>query len=271
MAEQLLPRLAPTAVGLSVSTSPDLAVYGLTETHLRMALGEIARAVLLAGGRLVYGGHLDPDGYTAFLVSEVERFGSRNRALTAYIPWPAHRELPSAEVRRLVDDISVLGNYVFLSADGRPLMDRAEMDPEPDDASLDADALTAARGVMTAAVDARVVVGGATDGFRGSMPGVIEETVLAIRAAVPVFIAGGFGGAAADIAFAAGGDPANWLRRDTTDTPGTAALKLAIADAGWRITSNGLTQEENQRLAVTYRASEVASLVVTGLKRLTRS
>jgi hypothetical protein len=58
-------------VGISVSKSPDLARLGLLEAHFRLALGEIARVVLVSGGGLIYGGHLNPEGYTAFLVSRV--------------------------------------------------------------------------------------------------------------------------------------------------------------------------------------------------------
>lgn len=37
-------------VGVSVSESPDLGRLGLVETHFRLALGEIARVILLGGG-----------------------------------------------------------------------------------------------------------------------------------------------------------------------------------------------------------------------------
>jgi hypothetical protein len=67
-AQQALAETAPGfTLGVSVSHSPDLALLGLTETHLRMALGEVAQATLIAKGRLSYGGHLRDDGYTAFL------------------------------------------------------------------------------------------------------------------------------------------------------------------------------------------------------------
>ena len=55
------------------------------------------------------------------------------------------------------------------------------------------------------------------------------------------------------------------------DNPYVDELRIAVAEHGWEATANGLTEEENQRLAITYRASEVASLIVTGLSRLTRT
>jgi hypothetical protein len=61
-------------LGVSVSESPDLTRLGFFEDHLRMALGEIARCVMVSGGTLGYGGHLSPDGYTTFLIHEVHRY-----------------------------------------------------------------------------------------------------------------------------------------------------------------------------------------------------
>jgi hypothetical protein len=46
--------LARVRVGISISDSSDLARLGLTDTHLRLALGEVARAVLVGGGKLAY-------------------------------------------------------------------------------------------------------------------------------------------------------------------------------------------------------------------------
>ncbi len=56
--EELLPSNAFTGIrlGISVSDSADLARLGLLETHFRLALGEIARCVLVSGGQLAYGG-----------------------------------------------------------------------------------------------------------------------------------------------------------------------------------------------------------------------
>jgi SLOG cluster2 len=78
--------LKPDALGgikisVSASHSPDLARVGLVETHFRLALAEIARSVLVSGGKLAYGGHLDPNGYTAMLIKELHRYSRRDRPL----------------------------------------------------------------------------------------------------------------------------------------------------------------------------------------------
>jgi hypothetical protein len=236
-----------------------------------MALGEIARAVLVADGRLTYGGHLRDDGYTLFLVQEIERFGRRNRPFTGYVPYSEHRLMSVDEIHERIEDISVLGMYVFLDADGQtidPVAERSR-EPVPVDQSTEVRALSAAHVVMSDVIDGRVALGGQRQGFRGRMPGVIEETILAVRAGTPVYVAGGYGGAAGDMAVALGIDRDNWLGLDVTGNPHLDELRDAVAEHGWEPAANGLTGEENQRLAITYRASEVASLIVTGLSRLT--
>lgn len=272
MVEQDVPDVAPGwTLGVSVSESEDLARFGVTETHFRMALAEVARAVLLAEGRLVYGGHLDAEGYTSFLTNEVQRFGSRDRPFTGYIPFSVHRRMTSAEIQAHVADLSLLGRYVFLDADGNTIdpIDGRSDEPEPVDEDTERRALTAARQVISASIDGQLVVGGKRSGFRGRMPGVIEEVILTMRAGKPIFIAGGFGGAAADMAAVLNLDPERWLRLEPPDNPALAELRSIAEHIGWEPTSNGLTTEENLQLAVTYRASEVAHLVITGLSRLT--
>jgi hypothetical protein len=270
---QTLPKPAPGfTLGVSVSDSPDLARLGLTETHIRMALGEVARATLIAKGRLSYGGHLRDDGYTAFLVHECEKYGSRDRPFTGHIPWSVHSRLTVDEINDHRKAIGLYGSYVFLGVDGQPIEDpSADRGPERQEVGHQetSDSLSAARRHLTATCDARLVLGGQRTGFQGRMPGVVEETILAIRAGQPVFAAGGFGGAAGDIVRALGLDPENWLDLpDAFDRPDLRELVSAVQESDWSPDRNGLTIAQNQQLAISYRASEVASFVIHGLTNL---
>jgi hypothetical protein len=101
------------------------------------------------------------------------------------------------------------------------------------------------------------------------MPGVIEEVILSMRARKPIFVAGGFGGAAGDMAVALGLDPDEWLGLPNRNTDqALSELTTTAAETGWDPTANGLTLEQNRQLAVSYRASEIASLVIVGLTNL---
>lgn len=273
---QTLPQPEPRFnLGVSVSDSPDLARLGLTETHLRMALGEVARAILVADGALSYGGHLRADGYTAFLVRECERYRSRDRPFTGYLPWSVHRALPTDTLIEQRRTIGLLGRYVFLDPDGAPIDDPTRgrgSDGEELDPATTAHSLTAARMHMTAKTDGRLVLGGQRKGFQGRMPGVVEEVILAMRAEKPIFVAGGFGGAAGDIARTLTLDPEEWLGLpDRATDLDLTELAATAADVRWDPTSNGLSVEQNRQLAISYRASEIASLVVVGLTNLRRT
>lgn len=256
-------------LAMSVSNSPDLGRLGLTDTHLRMVLGEVARAVLIADGNLSYGGHLGEDGFTTFLVHECEKYRRRDQPFTGYVPWSVHRSMTVEDVVEHQRRIGLLGDYVFLDVEGNPIADPvANRTPGPED--LDpadvVNGLTRMRAYWTDRIDGRLVVGGAREGSQGRMPGIVEEAILTIQADKPLFVAGGFGGAAGDIARTLGMDPDNWLGLDPA--PARADLmELAntAAAAGWTPTRNGLTNDQNRQLAISYRASEIASFVVHGL------
>ena len=274
-------RLLPAAalegrrLALSVSDSADLLRLGLTDAHLHMAVGEIARAVLVGGGSLAYGGHLEAGGFTSFLLGEIGRYGSASRgSLKVYLAWSEHRRMGLEDLDAAERALGLAGEMICLDPDGKPMdYDVARGSaPEPV-ADLDAArrGLVAMRRTMSAETDARVLVGGRRQGFQSDWPGLVQETVFAIEAGKPVYLAGGFGGVTADMTMSLGFAAADWFPRpdraddDPRVTKGLQALTAAIAGHG--LPDNGLTAEENAILAVTYRPSEVAALVALGLGR----
>lgn len=278
MATHLLPpdALKGISLALSVSDSPDLGKLGLLESHFRMALGEIGRCVLIASGRLVYGGHLDPSGYAAFLARELERYGQRDRPLLLCLAWSVHRKLPLSVIEARRKALGLLGSLVCLDANGKaidPAAGRTETAPGAVDAQTESDSLSGLRRYMTAKSAGRVLIGGKREGFQGAMPGVLEEAILAVEAKQPIYIAGGFGGMAWDIASAVGFGPSDLLPFLVGVTPdkrlvaGVEALRKALGDTTAASLQNGLTDDENRQLAAAYRPSEVAALVSLGLAR----
>lgn len=265
-----LDALRGRAIGLSVSDSPDLGRLGLAELHLRLALGEITRSVLIAGGGLVYGGHLEAGGYTAFLQSELEKYGRSDQPLLVCLAWQEHRERSVDELVAAEEALGMLGAIRYLSPDGELVDKRENRDESPqpvDDPQLRSAALTGLRRHLTEVCDARVLIGGRREGFQGAMPGVIEEASLAVRARQPMFLAGGFGGATHDAASALGLQVERWPR--PADGPEwLSSLVRASEGSDWSPELNGLSREENLRLAATHRPSDVAALVALGLGRL---
>lgn len=262
-------------IAVSISDSPDLGTLGLTEDHVRFTLGEVARVVLRARGRLIYGGALKSGNYTDFLIDENDRYGHPD-SLVITLPWHEHRSVPLSAIKRTQQAVSSRGRVVCLGPDGAedpPDKDRGE-DPAPDAGSVSRpDSLSTMRRSVTERADARLVVGGRLDNYQGKMPGVVEEALVSIQHEQSLYIVGGFGGAAALVARAVGLDnqewaPSTWADRARRSDLSRAleALQGAVATHG--LANTGLDSEERLMLSATPRPSEIASLVARGLGRL---
>jgi hypothetical protein len=262
-------------VAISASESPDLTRVGLLEGHLRLALGELARSVLLLGGKLLYAGHLDHGGYTALLVDELRRYGHKNRPLAITLPWSEHRRAPLSQLEESKRDLGLHGTVEFLDPAGatcNPSEGRGEAPVPETDPAIVQRALSAARRHVCSMAFTHVLIGGKREGFKGAMPGVLEEASLAVEAGKPLLLAGGFGGVVLDIVREVRPEDAAWLppsANPSTDSrlaDGLARLRELIEQHG--VVDNGLDEEENRRLAATHRPSEIASLVSIAVGRL---
>jgi hypothetical protein len=273
------PLLPPQALrgkrlALSVSESADLTRLGFVEDHFRLALAEIARVVLVSGGSIAYGGHLRHDGYTVFLVGEQEKYSPVERPMQVCLAWTEHREMTDKAWDDAMMSMGTAAEAIFLDIDGQPVP-RGKGTAPADETNLPARALTAMRRYMAAQYDGRVLLGGKQHGFKGEMPGIMEEAILTVQAAKPLYLAGGFGGATLALAQCLDERCAAFCPVDTeapADDPRTlTALKVFASmanDNGWSLLRNGLTPDENLRLAVTHRPGEIAELVCLGLGRL---
>lgn len=262
--------LSQKAIAIAMSDSPDMAALGLAPEHLRDAMAEIARHLLAMGARLVYGGDLRANGFTELLFELVARYrrdadlGDARPAVLNYLAWPVVVSKRAAELQGLAKELTGLAELHCLDRQGGEV----ELDglndavrPQITDADW-ADALTAMREVLTRASDARIVLGGRVEGYKGRMPGIAEEALTALQAGQPLFLLGGFGGCARDIAALLGlavqnPAPATWFGQDTFQPFDGLALR------------NGLTAEENAVLARTVHVDEAVALVLRGLLRLT--
>jgi hypothetical protein len=276
-------------IAISVSDSPDLLRLGLTEAHFKLAVRDLARAVLLGGGTLAFGGHLRHDGYGEFLVHELGQYasagilggpqGTQDLALLLCLSQQDHRAHSLDELDRVDADLGLFGELNCLDLQGRRLADRtagrsADAEPYPTDKSILAQGLTAMRRYMTDHTSARMLIGGRRHAFSGTMPGVVEEALMALNAQQPLFIAAGYGGAAFDLACAidpgcAGGCPRH-ASDPQLDAGAPAALLVVsalVAQGGWSRLNNGLDDDENRHLAATHRPAEIAALVSLGLGR----
>ena len=275
---QLLPKdaLAGIRMGISVSERPDLARLGLLETHFRLALGEIARSVIVSGGNLMYGGHLQPDGYTSFLVHELQRYGRRDEPLHVCLAWTEHRKLSKSELSSQEKELGLLGKIICLGESGDIVDPCAERDEAPSpmsDQTTKESSLTSLRDYMTEHTNGRILLGGKLRDFQGSLPGLAEEALLMLEHGKSLYLAGGFGGVTSHIASALGVSTVtapeypNSAPPDNRFVEGMRRIREFASGPEWKGLDNGLTDEENQHLASTHRPSEIATLLSLGLGR----
>lgn len=273
---ELVPRdaLRGLSVAISVSGSADLRRLGLSPDHCNFAVAEIARAVLLAGGSVLYGGRLFPDaGFTGILVDEVRRYSERRHSLVICLAESEHGGHAAERFDAVQKRLGGAARLVLLDREGRPI-DRTRWSdrPGPDPTLPAAHALTTMRRYVTTHTDARVLVGGKLAGSTGRGPGVVEEAEMSVAAGQPLYVAGGFGGAAAAVARVLGRDDQEWappdFPRDVDDPRARDALHdLAGAARRHPSPDDGLTDDERRQLAASHRPGDIATFLVLGLAR----
>jgi hypothetical protein len=255
-------------IALSVSESSDLARLGLDSAHLELAVAELTRAIVFAGGTVVYGGRIDW-GFTSIVLDEAERFGSSVGAFEHYVPYSEHSGVAHDDLDGYARGLSVKARVRLIDAAGvaREVADasassfaRGEVDST--------DALTAMRKVTSDVSDARVVLGGKVTGFVGAFPGVAEEAALTATQGKPLFIAGGFGGAATLVGRIAHPDLYVWLPAELPAGV-TPEVEASVSDLlPGQFVEDGLTADDRALLAQTNRPADVATLSILGLSRL---
>lgn len=258
-------------VAISTSESPDMSALGLSEGHLRDAMAEIARHLLALGARLVYGGDLRAHGFSELLFELVARHrrdadeADHRASVTNYLAWPVHMLQSSAKLDEVIADLEGSAELVCLRLDGSRLAmaerrGLTSLQPTEEEWS---EGLTAMRRTMLGETNARIVLGGRTDKYMGSMPGIAEEALLSLKGKQPLYLMGGFGGCARDVAEAMG-IVSPWVASRSPWPGKNLFSEFSSADL-----NNGLTAEENTTLSQTPHVDQAIVLILRGLMRVT--
>jgi hypothetical protein len=153
---------------------------------------------MLAGGTVVYGGRLNPGGYTEILIEEAQRFSSGRPALEITLAESEYRKLTAEELMAADRNLGDIGRLTLVSESRKTVpISRALDGSWTQDVG---NALTAMREHVASETRARLIVGGRLTGYVGAEPGVIEEARLTIQSGRLLLAAGGYGGAAAAVA-----------------------------------------------------------------------
>ena len=259
----------PMTVAISTSDSPDMAALGLGEGHLKEATAELAIQLLAAGKNLAYGGDLRAHGFTQLLFQLVLRYTSTadlqsTVRVTNHLAWPVHIRTPVDRIEALAAELRGAAELVLLQRDGTPMALNARRGLRTYEPTADEwlAGLTAMREFQRSSTDARVLLGGQVADYRGRMPGVAEEALVSLRASQPLFLIGGFGGCARDVAETLG-LVKPWAR-SRTGWPGRQKFERWTGQN----LNNGLSPEENEALARTPFIGQAVTLVLRGVHRL---
>lgn len=285
--------LGKFSVGISISESEDAEQRGLSETHQKDYMIEIARHLLVQRATLIYGGDLRTGGYTQ-LFSELS-FQYRDRAdrnrfpFKNYFSYPIHINLTTSDLADLKENRVQVVKV--------PPAPELSVDPteyiEPDTMEgmyVWSRSLSFMRDRMDQDTNARVFVGGRNYGFKGKYPGIIEEAYYAYRSNKPIYLVGGFGGATLKLIEAFDAKPVidsnspfyknenresffdyhNELSPDDPMNYGDLNTFFSSKTVDWLSDNNGLSIEENQQLFHTQQLPEVVYLIMKGLNAVAK-
>lgn len=281
--------LSSLHVSLSLSTSPDLETLGLPVNADVTAIGDISKALLAEGMTIHTGLDMRPcGGGEAILQAAVTHGREKSIVLHANQYYETGLETATSTTKDAIDK--------FVEVEPAPMYSTI--------LNLDSQAQVIMSHVRHDMINATVVhifAGGAVQGYGGPFSGIVEECWYALAREDAVYLLGGFGGATADlISILKGTYTANtrlgrpteasqtklagyekWLQEDTTvsvdhyqlnqDLPDLDLAPFAEdEDQYWNVISarNGLSLEENDRLAISRDVNEIIQLILKGLRAL---
>ena len=209
-------------VGISVSESEYADKMGYDKRQINRIVIRLSRYFLGQNMRVIFGHDWREDGvmqavanYAELIASQFDTFGNgdpredslsfgKQSGARMINLTPVPRERLSKAALATERETGEILNVVAVNEVKQYVSDRVCSDIKVDVSCLDGNSncemsavLTALRHCLTMLLDpgCRVCLGGRTDGFQGSEPGVIEEARLALTYEKPLYLIGAFGGA----------------------------------------------------------------------------
>ena len=284
--------LSGKCIGLSLSDISDneLVMLGQDISHLKSLSQMLAQKFLRNGAILIYGGDLRNDNYTRILFDEAvivqDRSKKNDILIKDFIAWPIHL-LESPELKNWSADYKGVCKIekIFQPSDIECILEsNIPVRPNsPENRYAWSRCLTFMREKMIAECDVRISAGGRITGYKGCMPGVLEEIQITLDKKKPLYILGGFGGISAKICqyLITGELPdeltLSWHKENNKNYSDLLQEyndhRLSI-DYLWlnklntNLLNNGLSEEDNLKLFTTPFVDEVIYLISKGLRCL---
>ena len=287
-------KLLDKKIAISISESPEASTIGVGQAMFDDLSVEIARHLLVAGAKLVYGGDLRKGGFTDLFCELSCQYGIKEKSepdtvyFTNYFAWPIYNKLSSSDLAEFKYDrvrIIKTGIPEGVSEEDK---DTFVIPSSPKNMSLWADSLTIMRQKMEEDVNARVIMGGRTTGFKGRMAGIFEEAVCALKRNHPIYLLGGFGGASKQLIRLMRGETSveGLFKEAMTSTEYQTLVEYSKTNLStpinyeelkafeykdYRILQNGLNADENEVLFNSINIPEIISLILKGMNKIFNS
>lgn len=277
-------------IGISISESDNLSELGYSVMHLKDVMIEVARYIVSLGGTIAYGGDMRQGGFTELLFDLLAYYKADdelrpNERFHSFLAWPLSLLVTPEKEASLLHNVSfkkITPPHDVKIEDVTKFLEPISKESQ----YVWARCLTKMREEMELVCDARIFVGGRNRAFKGKLPGILEELLMAIEKKHPVFLIGAFGGITKDIISTLDGQGTESFSLDhymaNPEYKEFVALYnskhddikidyqrhfLLLQNYGFKALSemNGLTEEENRRLTKTPHINEMIYLILKGL------
>lgn len=277
-------------IAISISDSEDIQDYGGDEALLRDITIELSRHILVAGGKLTYGGDLRKQGFTELFADLSCQYGQHEKAnrdtkyFKNYFAWPIYLNLTKTNETEFEHSRVSIVKVDAPEECPQNSIDDFVAPVSPEHKFLWAKSLAKMRLQMEENVNARILLGGRTYGFKGRYSGIIEEFIFSQNKGHPIYLLGGFGGASRAIAdiieghlsktylFAeADKDPyyiefsRYYNERENVDPIDYTKVYKEIQDNGITGLRNGLSDGDNRILFHSTNVLEIVAVILKGL------
>lgn len=194
-------------VGISIS---DVQEEGYTKhhlhaDHLKRLAQDISRHLLARSSTLLYGGDLREDGFTQFILDEAialrNRINTDNIHVENHLAWPLYIADPeiTAWRARYCNVMKTIEHVVPIDV-SHDVDIRTFLPPSGTcNRYVWSRCLTEMRQNSIDSSHARICAGGKLSGYKGKMPGVLEEIFIAFEKKKPIYLLGAFGGVVGEI------------------------------------------------------------------------
>ncbi len=189
-------------IAISVSINEDLYKLGFSEQHLNDISLEIARYILINDGVALYCGDLREGGFTKYfteLSNQYRKLDDEIYRFKNYFAYPYKKNLTKnvlIDFKSKKIDVVIMPPPSTITYNDEKKYDVSNI---VEDRYTYCECFREMRERVSKESDARIVLGGKVGNYLGYIPGILEETLYSLIENKPVYIIGGFGGAAKEI------------------------------------------------------------------------